>query len=40
MKNLPDSGMLKPGEVRERKKQFFVLQQQPETMPRDIGYFN
>ncbi|MCK9202637.1 MAG: hypothetical protein M0P42_16055, partial [Gallionella sp.] len=40
MKDLANRNIPKPREFGERQKQFFIFQQQPEAMLRDVGYFN
>lgn len=40
VQNLADRDIAKPRKFGERQKQFFIGQQQPEAMLRNIGYFN
>lgn len=40
VENFSNCYVAKPGEFAERQEQFFILQQEPETMLGDVGHFN
>jgi hypothetical protein len=40
VENLPDCNVTKPWKFRKGQKQLLIIQQNPEPVPGDVGYFN